>query len=427
MTPAEPSSDSQERRWSNLRRIAVSVNVGASIVLGLLIWASVWSQSLQQKDNFGYYFLRSACRVGDLFLIPSRESVSIDAVRRELGSPRLRMSLELTCLLSVILIAALVCAIAALLLRGRLGRWFGAISVFAGPLCYVAATTATKSWDWGNPFPQTPQPLLYPPGWILICELAIFIALGAARAARNTRLPLAWQGVLFVIHFGFWGYLFSHAYPILRITLAMQYMILALIVVTAGAALYSDFRLNKTKAPEIARARLSPGYAVAIIAAGFALYAIWAPLPHGALGRAMNQNRVRAVQLSRGPCYGSCARYSVTVNFDGTVEYIGHRRDDTEDVQHGQVTEAQFTEMVALLRDAGFESLEDRAFMWAFDTPTVSIEVVSEHASKKVVSDAVFVGAPGGPQARFVATAAEIDKIVDTAHWREATAQSGRR
>ncbi len=426
MTAADPRNDSRARRWNDLGRIAVSLNVAAAIVFGLLIWASVWSQSIQQKDNFGYYFLRSAYRVGDFFLIPSRESVSVEAVKRGLGAPGLRFSLELTCFLSVILLAVLVYAISALLLRGRSGRWLGPLSLFAAPLCYVAATNATNNWDGGNPFPQTSQPLLYLPGWMLVCELAIFLTLGAVRAARNIRLPPTWRGVLFTIHFGFWGYLLLHAYPIDRITLAMQYVIVALIVLTAGTALYTGFRLNETKTPEIERSRPSPGYAIAIASAGFALYAIWAPLPHGALGRAMDENRVRAVQLSRGPCFGSCIKYSVTINFDGTVEYIGHRRDDTEDVQRGRITEAQFAEIVAVLRDAGFESLEDRGFTWAFDTPTVSIEVVSDHAGKSVVSDAVFVGAPDGPQARFVAAAAEIDKIVDTSHWREGTAQSWR-
>jgi hypothetical protein len=92
--PADLSRGSQNGRWHSLRLIAVGVSVGTAVTLGLLIWASVSSQSLQQKDNFLYYFPRSAYRVGDFFRVPSRVSVSTEMVKRELWSPWLRLSLE---------------------------------------------------------------------------------------------------------------------------------------------------------------------------------------------------------------------------------------------------------------------------------------------------------------------------------------------
>jgi hypothetical protein len=423
--PTNLSRGSQSGRWRNLRLIAVGVSVGMAVTLGLLIWASASSQSLQQKDNFLYYFLRSTYRVGDFFHVPSRVSVSTEMVKREFWSPWLRLSLELTWILTAILVAIIVYAVTKFVSRERDGRWLTAITWFALPLGYVAATISTRNWDWGNLWAQPPQPLLSTRGWMLIAELAIFLALSALPSARNPRLSRTWQTVVFVVHFCFWDYLFLHAYPIVRNILTMQYVAVVLAPIAALLAIYSDRRLG-CEAPPLPHKRSSLGGAIAAAVAAFALYAIWAPLPRGALGRAMDENDV-AVQLSRGPCYGSCPSYAVTIDRDGRVKYVGRRRDGTDDVEYGKITPQQYAEIIALLRDVKFESLEDRAFIWAFDTPSVAVVVASHKADKTVVSDSSYFGPESGPQAKFVSAAASIENIVDTSRWRETTAQSWRR
>jgi hypothetical protein len=117
----------------------------------------------------------------------------------------------------------------------------------------------------------------------------------------------------------------------------------------------------------------------------------------------------------------------VTIDRDGRVKYVGRRRDGTDDVEYGKITPQQYAEIIALLRDAKFESLEDRAFIWAFDTPSVAVVVASHKADKTVVSDSSYFGPESGPQAKFVSAAASIENIVDTSRWRETTAQSWRR
>jgi len=62
-------------------------------------------------------------------------------------------------------------------------------------------------------------------------------------------------------------------------------------------------------------------------------------------------------------------------------------------------------------------TLEDRAFSWGFDTPSVGVRIWEDGKTKRVVSDAGFVGSKDGRQSRFVQAAREIDSILESVKW----------
>jgi hypothetical protein len=391
-----------------------------------VVYASAWSQSLEPRDDFGYYFLRSAYRVGDFFHLPSITAVSTSTLARQFSSPWFKLSLELTCLFSIAFVAVVFYGVSFILASvrrgGRYGSWFPEISLFAAPLCWVLVKSWTRDWDWGNAFPQPKQPLMNPLGWILVCELAVFAIVAVVRGRRGKSARPAWEAVvLFVGHFGWWDFVFSTHYPVNRITLVSQYVVLALLPATAALALYCQRRLGLEERQDVAPESVF----VMVVTVGMAcigLWSIWGPAPPGYLDYEFTRGERATIVLSRGPCYGTCPEYTVTIDWDGGVKYVARLRDQTEDVQSGTITEEQYKQILQLLRAAKFEALDDRAFRWAFDTPSVSVLVSTQHQGKTVVSDSFYFGAKNGIQERFVKTAAAIDEIVGSGRWRDHTA-----
>ena len=70
-----------------------------------------------------------------------------------------------------------------------------------------------------------------------------------------------------------------------------------------------------------------------------------------------------------------------------------------------------------VLESAHFQSLEDRAFPWCSDTPSVGVAVTVDGSTKEVVSDAHCVAFKSGLEANFIKAAAEIDSIVGPPAW----------
>src|SRR6202023_2980086 len=158
-----------------------------------------------------------------------------------------------------------------------------------------------------------------------------------------------------------------------------------------------------------------PWMFVPIVAVLFVVLA-WLPGAHRNLANPVDIESV-TIQLSRGPCFGSCPSYAITIRGNGMVEYVGKMHVKVRDPQTAAVSREQIAEILKRLDRVRFLSLEDRAFNWCFDTGSVEVSVSLDGKTKRVVSDDWCVGAKSGVQANFVRAAADIDMIVNSAQW----------
>ena len=124
-----------------------------------------------------------------------------------------------------------------------------------------------------------------------------------------------------------------------------------------------------------------------------------------------------SIELSRGPCYGSCPSYSLTLHGDGLVEYRGIRFVRVKEKQTAKSSGEQIVQVLRDLDRMDFFGVEDRAFQWCFDTTSTSIFVSVDGRQKRVTTDTCGVGLKGGPKARFLQIADEIDAIAGSKQW----------
>jgi hypothetical protein len=81
------------------------------------------------------------------------------------------------------------------------------------------------------------------------------------------------------------------------------------------------------------------------------------------------------VTLERGPCFGTCPVYSMTVSSDGSVVYNGMDFVIEEGRQEASVSTDQVTEIFQAVIAADFFDLEDRYEVGATDLPSITTSV----------------------------------------------------
>jgi hypothetical protein len=148
-----------------------------------------------------------------------------------------------------------------------------------------------------------------------------------------------------------------------------------------------------------------------------AIVMVWSPARNIELAHSWNVDS-ETIELSRGPCYGSCPAYTITVKGSGQVEYVGlqgHLRIQTK--KSGNIGREKAVQILKVLEGVEFTTLESRAFTWTFDTSSIGVRTSIDGKTKQVVSDGYVVGAPKGRQARFVEATREIDSILATSIW----------
>lgn len=155
--------------------------------------------------------------------------------------------------------------------------------------------------------------------------------------------------------------------------------------------------------------------ATAIIATAVLLY-LWLPKKGYQFAHPKDMNSL-TIQMARGPCYGSCPSYTITIYGSGLVEFVGTRHVKVQGSQKSAISQEQVIQLLQSLDRARFSSLEDRAFAWCFDSGSVSIFVSVDGETKRVVSDDSCTGSKSGLQAQFVRTAAQIDTMVGSDKW----------
>jgi hypothetical protein len=107
----------------------------------------------------------------------------------------------------------------------------------------------------------------------------------------------------------------------------------------------------------------------------------------------------------------------MAIHGSGLIEYAGFEFVRVHGRQTATISRDQFQQVLQVLDKIHFFNIEDRAFQWSFDSPSVGVSVSIDGKTKSVVSDMMVVGPRSGRQAQFVRAANEIDDIVGSARW----------
>jgi Domain of unknown function (DUF6438) len=406
-------------RIYGLNEVMFSINIAAAFVYALLVYISKNLASWTPENDSTYYFVRSAFRIDDLLHLPSTNPVSTSVVAREFPSRGSQIGDELLILVSVFVIAALILLLLRLTAgmpayRIVLSRVVGVSALLALPACYLCVLRSTWEWPSGS-FSVSPYPFWQSP------RLTVFAAetlcLGILSAIYRRRSIPAWTLNTFLsFHYAFWLLVLL---PEVRISMYRLYAPYFLLLAFPLSGLVS---LRYLKTPHLhdaengARGRaVKWTLATAIVA--IALFSlVWLPGEGKTLARATNADSL-TIQMSRGPCRGSCPSYTITIHGNGLVDYVGREHIRVQGPQTRRISREQVTEVLQSLERAHFRALEDRAFSWCFDTGSVSVSVSMDGKTKRVVSDDACTGAKSGLQAQFVKSAAEIDTIVGSNPW----------
>jgi hypothetical protein len=90
------------------------------------------------------------------------------------------------------------------------------------------------------------------------------------------------------------------------------------------------------------------------------------------------------VALERGPCFGTCPVYSVTVSADGEVVYDGMQFVPVEGPQTAKLAPDEVTALYQAVEAGGFFNLEDSYTIGATDLATIVTTVTMEGRTKSV-------------------------------------------
>jgi hypothetical protein len=184
----------------------------------------------------------------------------------------------------------------------------------------------------------------------------------------------------------------------------------------SGFAWLLYIRQAKSQAEPIPRLRHRKKAIASSLGAIIVLGVIWLPGKGYGVSHSKNIKSLRVV-MKRTKCYGTCPEYSVTVTGDGAVEYNGIQFVGKKGRQTANISSDQVVGLAKDLDRIDFFALEDKAFLWCFDTPRVNVSVSVDGRMKTVSSDAYCTGREPGHQAEFVRFTRELDQLVDSGKW----------
>lgn len=398
------------------------LNLASSVAFGALMYIF---RSFNSTDyphahgtDFIYYVSRASVRVGDLLHASSRTAATTEGVARHgdilWGSIRTDLMIACTVMFSTVLIYIGVQFCARRFMSSRtleIASFLAALLIMPGVYVFVC----WLAWNWsietrgGMGFWQSP----YWPGLVLSFLAAVFAALLLLKRRSRTSLVSA---VLVTIHSGMWFWLIVSALPLsmylsLRIWWLLPFTFLLAVVVSFGVLYYEQ----ENEQPRIRTSRKRVLLVCAVLVSVSVLAYLWRPSAASALST--QHLTSTSIEYSRGPCFGACPSYSVIIGGDGSVKFNGTHNTRVKGNTTGSVDPKKVAQILNRLNSANFNALEDRAFLWCFDTPTVGVSVTINGEKKTVMSDAACYGKKDGIQGRFVEVAEEIDQIVDTDQW----------
>lgn len=402
-----------------LHEFTFSLNVASAFGYALLLYASRNQSSWTPINDSTYYFIRSAFRINDLLHLPSANSVSTSAVARAYPSQWSQVGEEFLILVTVFGVAALVLFLLRLIAgtssyRMILSRIAGLTALIGTSACYLYVSKLT--WKWA-PQPSSARHYSFWHSALPIVFAAEILCLGGLFAIHRKRPIPTWAIRTFLlIHYAFWV---LALWPEIRFSLYPLYAPYLLVLVLPLSGIVWLRYLGSLESRTVETSHLGGvgkwTIATAIVASALLLY-LWLPSKGYDFTHPKDMNSF-TIQTARGPCFGSCPSYTITIHGNGLVEYVGISYVKVQGPQTSTVTPDQVIELLQNLHRAQLSSLEDRAFAWCFDAGSVSVSVSADGKTKRVVSDDSCTGSKSGLQAQFVKTAAEIDTIVGSDKW----------
>lgn len=405
----------QTNSLAGLNEFLLPVNVACAAAYAACLYVARGFIFETPRNDSGYYFLKGVVRVGDLL----HHFVSNPLVRNAVGrrdSALWHPGLIVLTVLATIWSAALIIQLLIRIFFSRLRlprlirHMSGAAALFSAPISCVGAWFITSNW--GDNYNDAAQAsfghnvLLS----ILGTELLIFFILSVPR--RRLTLSRWARAIMLLLHFAFWSFVLFPSFIFYIGESRARILLHATTWLIPSAAAACLAYLWPQSFEGFARPLPAGKWSVITAFSGIViLLLIWLPGRPPHLFSPSNL-RTTVIELSRGPCFGSCPVYALTIHGNGDVEFVQRDWRGVEHRQIGKITDRQFAEVVAVLNRAHFSRLDDRAFSWCFDTPSLAVKVSTAGQTKEVSSDSFCKGAKSGRQAAFVAAAGEIEKIV---------------
>jgi hypothetical protein len=245
-------------------------------------------------------------------------------------------------------------------------------------------------------------------------EILCFLVLLTVERKRSTSV---WTlGFLLVLHYMYWVPALWPSDQMYHYRFFLPYLLVTVFPISGFAWLLYT-KTQESGAVEITAGRTIGAWrAATAVLASLALMLMWLP-PRGYSLTHPSDFKSLTIQLSRGPCRGRCPSYTITIHGNGLVEYVGGRFTKVAGSQDGMISSEQIADILRQLDRAHFFALEDRVFMWCFDSSSLSVSVSVDGRNKRVVSDGGCSGWKSGQQAQFVSAADAIDTIVGSERW----------
>jgi hypothetical protein len=412
-------SQTDDEKDLGLNGALLSFSVACALFIGGIIYVLKNATLWPPVNDSTYLALRSAFRVVDFLHLQAESPVQTSVLRRQMPSGTERLGIEICVLVTVLGLTAAASLLLSLLANLRhfrvvIERLTMAFLLFAAPVSYLTVLLLTWSWPPSEPY-VTQHGSLWAslPLRVFIGEIVCLCALLILLYLRRRVIPRWVLATLISFHFAFWLYVLWHETRILFYPVYSRDLVLVLM----SALPFVYMLQNRDGFVRIDGRLKSPwvvGMAVALL---IPFGAVWAPTKTAVLSHPQDLAAVK-IELARGPCFGSCPQYTITVQGDGRVEYLGRQRHSrSESRKSGKIEREKIMKILQTLDQVKFLGLDDRAFSWAFDTPSVGVCIWKDGRTKRVVSDAGFVGSKNGRQARFVNAAQEIDGILESTQW----------
>lgn len=399
-----------------LHELILSLTISSAIGTALLVLISRSLKSWTPASDLSYDFFRSAIKINDLLHVTTRNPNFGD-----LPNSGGRVGSEVAFCLPLVAFTLFL-----LILWRSIGRLraaetvldpiTGVLTFFVFPACYFLALSRT--WNLGPG--RESEPLIGSTPWIVFIAGASGVGILLAIDRLWTLSP--WVFVtLMVPHYCFWIVVLSQEIPPYSENMPFVFPTLPRLLLAgmplSGISwlLYRSGLRNgvpDTSGLFHSQKWLSASLAVVVLVC---LYVVF-PGKGLSLVNARDKESLK-IEMTRGRCYGPCPVYKVTINGRGLAEYIGNQ--NVKELGHRSVSlnHKQLESLLQEFDNIGFFTLEDRAFVWCYDTPRVTVTIVVDGKTKQVSSDAGCAGAKTGLQFQFVKTAAKIDELVGTAPW----------
>jgi hypothetical protein len=388
--------------------ILLSLNLAFAFSYGIAMYnltQVAYSKGTSDGYAFVYCFLRGAVRINNLLHLSSS-----NPVYGRLPNPGSQVGVDLAFAISTIALTVILLLFLGFLLRAR------SLAVFANAIAGFLALSALPGVylcifhaDWK-------QPTMSPIWAIAVPE---FSCIGFLFLLYRWRPLSAWTiGFLILLHYCFWlPILWRDANAITPLYEVYSPRVFLLIYVVYGAAWLLYLKSSPQIATPMERSNGRGKWMLASSALALGvLAALWLPGKGYVLVHARDPESLN-IEMWRTDCQIRCPVYKVTIQGNGTIDYVGDHFVRDRGPKQVVFSKDQIHSLLVDFDHADFFNLEDRAFAWGFHTSRVGVRIAIDGKTKEVWSDTYHIGSKSGLQARFVEATVAIDKAVGTGQW----------